>query len=482
MERAEGMADCIEIRLDLVPREVWTPLLRRRKKPCIIALRPERQGGEFQGEEISRIQLLAEALNYCPDFIDMEWDMPPHLFGSLMKKKSGKTGVIVSYHNLTDTPYDIESISKRLGSRGGDILKIVTWARDLSDNVRILKFVERQSAKTIAFCMGPFGVPSRVLTLRSGGFLTFGALDAGKESAPGQIPAKDLTGIYRAGRIHRRTRVFGLIGNPVSHSLSPCIHNPAFEVADFDGVYVPFQVRDLGNLIHDLSSLGVEGFSVTIPHKEGVISLLNRADGTSRKIGAVNTVYREGGQWLGTNTDVYGAWKALETTGLDLRGKRWTVIGAGGVARAIAYGAGVKAKPKSLTLVGRTPERLECLLGDLRRTFSAPLSGTLLAETDLKEVLEETDILVNGTPVGMAPAADETPVPSHFLQPRHLVFDTVYNPIETRLLREAGERGCQTVSGFQMFLFQGAAQFERWTGKKAPLQLMEQKAKASLAC
>jgi shikimate dehydrogenase len=289
-----------------------------------------------------------------------------------------------------------------------------------------------------------------------------------------------LKGIYRVHQITPGTRVFGLIGDPVSHSLSPNIHNAAFKAVGYDGVYVPFQVRNIGNLVQELGSLGGEGFSVTIPHKERIITLLGEVDEESRRMGAVNTVYRHDGQWFGANTDVYGAWRALEETGIDLRGKRWTIAGAGGVARAVACGVGTHGRPKSLTVLGRTRERLERFLVDFRRISSFPVRGEDLMKIDLEKVLEETDILVNGTPVGMAPAVDETPIPSHLLKPGHLVFDTIYNPIETRLLRDARKRGCRTVSGFQMFLYQGAAQFERWTGQSAPLSLMEERARAGL--
>ncbi|NIO06155.1 MAG: shikimate dehydrogenase [Proteobacteria bacterium] len=480
LERAEKMADCIEIRLDLLPREAWVPLLRRKRKPSIVALRPERQGGSFQGEEISRTHLLEEALGYDPDFIDVEWDTPPHLIGSLLRKKGASTRVIVSYHNFAETPHDLRTILKKMASWDGNILKVVTLANDFVDNVRILRLLEGRAEKTIAFCMGSFGLPSRILTLRAGGYLTFGALEEGKESAPGQIPARDLKGIYRAHQIHRGTRVFGVIGNPVSHSVSPNIHNAAFAAVGYDAVYVPFQVRDFGNLIHDLASIGVEGFSVTIPHKERIIPVLGNVDEKSRRMGAVNTVYRQSGEWFGTNTDVYGAWKALQAACRDLQEKRWTILGAGGVARAIAAGAEMYGQPKSLTVLGRTRKRLDHFLADFRKISSCPIGGVVIGEADFGKILEETDILVNGTPVGMVPEVDENLIPSDLLRPRHLVFDTIYNPMETRLLREARKQGCRTVSGFQMFLHQGAAQFERWTGKNAPLALMEQTARGCL--
>jgi shikimate dehydrogenase len=198
-------------------------------------------------------------------------------------------------------------------------------------------------------------------------------------------------------------------------------------------------------------------------------------------MGAVNTVYRQNGRWLGINTDVSGILKALGASGIDFQGKQWTIVGAGGVARAVAYAVALHARPKGVTTLGRSRPRLQGFLDDMRGGYRFPITGALLSETDLKEVLEKTDVLVNGTPVGMSPWVDETPVASDLLRRGQVVFDTVYTPIETRLLREARQRGCLTISGFQMFLHQGAAQFERWTGKTAPLTLMEQKARQRLS-
>lgn len=480
MKRAEQIADCIELRLDRLHRTTWLPLLERRKKPVIVTLRPERQGGAFRGEERQRIRLLEELLVHQPDYVDVENDTSPDLMGSLLENRREKTRVIVSYHNFAETPRNLASFLKRAVPWQGDILKIATLANDLADNGRMLRWLESRSEKTIAFCMGPFGVPSRILTLRSGGYLTFAALDEGKGSAPGQILARDLRETYRAHEVHRGTRVFGLIGNPVSHSLSPHIHNAAFRATGLDAVYIPIPVQNLENLTSELTSLGVEGFSVTMPHKEGMVPLLDSMDEESRRIGAVNTVFRRDGQWVGTNTDVYGAWKALRTTGFDLEGRRWTIIGAGGVARAIVYGVIFRSRAKSLTILGRRSKRVHDFLRDLQAPFPCAVTGTTLAEADLAQVMEGTDVLVNGTPVGMVPDVGKTPIPPECLSPRHLVFDAIYNPVETRLLKMARAKGCPTVPGLPMFLHQGAAQFEHWTGKAAPLERMEEIARARL--
>jgi shikimate dehydrogenase len=258
------------------------------------------------------------------------------------------------------------------------------------------------------------------------------------------------------------------------------MHNAAFQAVGYDAVYLPFQVRHFGNLMSHLAAIGVEGFSVTIPHKERIISSLNSVDEKSDRMGAVNTVFRQDGMWFGTNTDVHGAWKALKETGTDHKEKRWTILGSGGVARAIACCAGMHGTPKSLTVIGRKREKLDRFLDDLRKNISCPLTGATFVEADLGRILEETDIVVNATPVGMAPHVSQSPLHLNLLRPRHLVFDTVYNPIETQLLKDARKQGCRIASGFQMFLHQGVAQFERWTGRPAPFTLMEQEARARL--
>jgi 3-dehydroquinate dehydratase/shikimate dehydrogenase len=319
------------------------------------------------------------------------------------------------------------------------------------------------------------GIPSRILTL-FGGLLTYGCLEERKASAPGQISAEDLINIYRVKTIKEDTRVFGLIGNPLSHSLSPVIHNAAFQSLGLNAVYVPFEAPDLKGLLSAFGFMKIEGFSVTIPHKEEIIPLLDEVDEKGRDIGAVNTVYRKGDKWFGKNTDADGAWKALAQAGIELTDRPWTILGSGGAARAVAYSAGTYGRPKSLTFLGRNHKRLEELVQEMRRLFSFPLYMGHLDEGDLKRWVDHDDIIVNCTPMGMFPGTDGVPIAPQLLSPSHLVFDTVYNPLETRLLREGRSRGCKTVSGLEMFLHQGAAQFELWTGREAPLDLMRQKA------
>jgi 3-dehydroquinate dehydratase/shikimate dehydrogenase len=476
LKRAEKVADVIELRLDLLPRKAWPLLLKQKRKPCIVTLRSERQGGRFKGEEAERIQLLEETLVFQPSFIDAEWDTPPKLIERLKKRKGKETSLILSYHDFHGTPDDLEGIWKKVNLGGGDLVKIATYANGMEDNVKILKLAQNHAGKIIAFCMGPIGLATRILTLLFGGFITYGCIEEGKASAPGQISAQDLIEIYQVRKIDRRTQIFGIVGDPLSHSLSPVIHNGGFQRLGLNAVYIPFEVPDLKGLLPAFQFLGVQGFSVTLPHKERILPLLDEVDEKARAIGAVNTVWRRGERWIGGNTDADGAWKALEGVGVDLKDRPWMILGAGGAARAVAYSAGTYGRPRSITFLGQSQKRLEEMVREMGRHFSFPLYADCLAEGDLKRWVDHDDIIVNCTPIGMFPKSGEIPISPEFLSSSQLIFDTVYNPLETRLLKEGRNRGCKTVSGLEMFLFQGAAQFEIWTGENAPLNLMRQKA------
>jgi shikimate dehydrogenase len=261
-------------------------------------------------------------------------------------------------------------------------------------------------------------------------------------------------------RIDAYTRLYAVLGDPVGHSLSPVMLNAAFSQADYNGVYTAFQVKDLPHAIAGIRALNIHGCSVTIPHKAAVMDLLDEIDPMAMKIGAVNTIVNEAGKLAGFNSDSPGAMAALlEKTPVAHR--RVAVIGAGGAARALAHG--ITQNGGQLTIVNRSPDKGQQLAQELQSDF-CPL-------TDFSGV--GFDILVNTTSVGMAPAIDRMPVGHACLRPGMTVMDIVYNPLETRLLRAARDAGCTVVGGVAMFVHQGACQFERWTGLKAPVQLMK---------
>lgn len=267
--------------------------------------------------------------------------------------------------------------------------------------------------------------------------------------------------------IDATTRLFGVFGDPVAHSLSPAIHNAAFDALGVNAVYLAFGVKDAQGAASAMRSLGMGGASVTIPHKREIMAHLDEIDETARKIGAVNTVVNRDGRLMGSNTDASGAMRALETKGA-IAGKKVALIGAGGAARAIGYG--ILEKGGDLLIANRSADKGRALAEDLRVGF------TPLAALDPGEA----DILINATSVGMVPRAGEAPVATEGLTPRTLVMDIVYNPLETALLAAARAKGCPTVDGTAMFVFQAVDQFELWTGRKAPVDLMRRTVLASL--
>ncbi len=257
------------------------------------------------------------------------------------------------------------------------------------------------------------------------------------------------------------TSLYGVIGDPISHSLSPVMHGRAFSHVGHNGAYLAFRVRDLAPAIAGVRALGIRGLSVTIPHKVAVMSLLDELDEMAERIGAVNTVINREGMLAGYNSDGLGAVKSLSEKTV-IKGKHVAVIGAGGAARAIGFG--IHAEQGNVTIVNRSPDKGEQLARDIRADF-LPLS-------DFRG--SGWDILINTTPLGMTPNTDTTPVRKASLEKGMVVMDIVYNPLKTRLLKEAEAAGCITIDGVSMFVCQGAFQFELWTGETAPVEVMRQ--------
>jgi shikimate dehydrogenase len=266
-------------------------------------------------------------------------------------------------------------------------------------------------------------------------------------------------------KINQHTDLYGVLGYPLSHSLSPALHNTAFSVTGLNAVYLAFETRDIDRCLQGMRGLGIKGMSVTLPHKSAVIPLLDEVDDRAKAIGAVNTIVNRGGRLIGYNTDAHGALHALEEK-TQLTGKTAVVIGAGGAARAIGFI--LREKGVHLTVVNRSRERGKALAHALACPF-IPLDG--LGE-------RTADILIHATSVGMMPHTDACLVPEHFLKPAMVVMDIIYHPMETRLLRMARDRGCETVSGLGMFIHQGAEQFRLWTGLAAPIRAVTEAVKA----
>lgn len=480
MAEASEQADIVELRLDYIKNPDLELLLKKRTKPVIVTNRPVREGGKFYGSEEDRISLLKIAVKLQADFIDIEHDCIHTISkDDLYCNSSGKTRLIVSYHNFRETPDDVAAVYQKLSQSGADIVKIVTYAGDISDNIRIYRLLQSAQVPLISFCMGEYGIISRILYKRFGSYLTFASLRKGKESAPGQISIREFLNIYQVRKQDKDTAIYGLIGNPVSHSIGPYIHNTLFKEMNFNSIYVPFKVDRISDFIKDFRELDVKGYSVTIPYKEAVIHCLDVIDPIAKKIGAVNTVVNRNGYLIGYNTDSEAAIEALKsvyqahpsivrngaiTTVVNddyLKGKKVILLGAGGAARAIAFG--LKEQGAQITIVNRNYERARSL------ALEVGCRDTNL--DDLQAI--EGDILINATPVGMFPEIDKTPVVKSKLRPDMIVFDTIYNPVETKLLREARAQGCKVIGGLPMFVYQAAAQFKLWTGETPPLELIE---------
>jgi len=275
--------------------------------------------------------------------------------------------------------------------------------------------------------------------------------------------------------ISGRTRLCGVIGDPIEHTMSPAMHNAAFAQVGLDYVYIPFRVKKegLGQAIDGMRGLNIRGLNVTIPHKVTVIPLLDKLDPLAEKIGAVNTITSDDGVLTGYNTDAGGFLQALLTRGIEPKGKKIVILGAGGASRAISFI--LAERGSNLVILNRLLELdwAKELASNISHIFTKEVEALELNEENLARVFREPDILVNATSVGMTPNIDETPVPRNLLKPGLVVFDIVYNPIKTRLLREAEAAGAETISGVDMFVWQGALAFEKWTGQKAPLDLMK---------
>ena len=460
MARAAPEADLLELRVDGTPGVDIERLLANRPKPVIVTNRPERERGGFRGEESDRVAVLQRAIDLGADYVDVELDAVHHI------RRHGRSKLIVSYHNFDCTPANLEDLYASIAESGADIVKMAVMANDIRDNLRIFELMRAAVLPTIGICMGELGRISRILAPKFRGFLMFAAPDEGRESAPGQLTAGQLRRTYRFERIRPETTVYGLIANPAAHSLSPHIQNAGFDALDLNAVYVPFKVEgDPCVFLRDFEALGVGGYSVTIPHKEAVIAGMDEVEPLARRIGAVNTIAVRDGRFLGSNTDYSGALDALEQAmggEAPLDGTPVAVLGAGGAARALVFG--LVDRGAEVAVCNRTHERAERLARD---------AGCVAAPLDEFSALGPAPrVVINTTRVGMWPEVDASILPAESLRPEMFVYDAVYNPLETRLLREAREAGCRTLGGVDWFIGQGAAQFELWTGRPAPREAM----------
>jgi shikimate dehydrogenase len=276
--------------------------------------------------------------------------------------------------------------------------------------------------------------------------------------------------------ISGKTRVCGVIGDPIEHTLSPIMHNAAFRALGLDYVFLAFKVKpaEVENALNGMRALNIRGLNVTMPHKSAVLNFLDRVDLSAQIVNSVNTVLNKESKLFGFNTDGVGALKALRENGVDPKGRKVLLLGAGGAARAIAYTMSKEAD--ELAVLNRTVKQAQALAKLLEKTANKKIGAGSLSPKEIQHNLQDSDILINATSIGMKPNADESPISPKLLRPDLAVMDIVYNPIETRLEKDAKAAGAKVVSGVEMLIFQGAASFEVWTGKSAPVEVMRQAA------
>jgi 3-dehydroquinate dehydratase / shikimate dehydrogenase len=414
--------------------------------------------GHFRGEIEQQLAILKAAAAAGAMAVDLEIESAERSQAAVPDLRE-HAALIVSYHDFETTPA-LAAVSRRLMRIPADAYKIAVTARKPKDNLRLFEFLRQPAPPLIAFAMSEAGLPSRILTPSMGGLFTYAAPNADPGTAPGQVAASVMRSLYRCEKLTRRTRVYGIIADPVAHSKSPLIHNRAFQARRIDAVYLPFLVARscLGEWMKLAAALPVVGFSVTIPHKQRIVRHLDTVDTLSQRIGAVNTVWRKAGKWRGANTDVDGVLKPLERH-LRLARASVLIVGYGGAARAAAVA--LSDSGAKLSITGRN------LAG------AHALARLVKAEAVALEQAQKLDfdVLIHATPVGMHPHADRCLFMDRI--PARAVLDMVYNPAETLLLKRAKQQGCTVIPGTEMLIEQAARQFEIWTGESAPRSVMQ---------
>jgi 3-dehydroquinate dehydratase/shikimate dehydrogenase len=427
----------------------------------IATCRRTANGGKFSGSVAAEMEILLKAGAVGFHLVDIELESAESLKkGELQKLRDSGVAIIISHHDFQATK-DLEGIYKRIEPFQPDFIKIVPTAKALTDNVTLMRFIERMNERSniIGICMGDAGIISRVLGLRAGSAFTFAAATPGEETGPGQIAARTLIETYRIDQVDAATKVYGVAGNPIKSSLSPIMMNTAFRRETVNAVYLALQATKLNDLLKLVQEIPIQGLSITMPHKQEILQHLENTDPLSAKIGACNTVLRaQDGKLYGFNTDVAGIIGPIERR-MSLRGAKALVLGAGGAARAAVFG--LRDKGAEVFILNRTPETAQKLA---RQAGAKTIKKDAVAKTQF-------DVIINATSVGMAGQKAAQILDAKDLNTK-LVFDLVYNPLETPLLRMARQRNIPIITGVEMFVQQGARQFEIWTGKPAPEEEM----------
>lgn len=486
--RAAAVADIVELRLDYLQGDELfkalsnlPALISASARPVIVTLRPVEQGGQREMDNLTRVIFWVEHFLYDKphvDFADIELDLA-RLFRQREEDEGRKLldweRVICSQHYFQNVPTDLREIFREMAESPARILKIAVQASDTTDCIPVFELLESargEGREMIAIAMGEAGIATRILGPSRGAFLTYGSLDEGHMSAPGQVRAAELRDVYRLHKLNRETEIMGLVGSPVRHSLSPRIHNAAFDALDVNAVYIPLEVRNVGEFVrrmaHPLTreiEWRLRGLSVTAPHKTAVMGYLDWIEPSAQEIGAVNTIVVRDGGLRGYNTDAAALLTPLQEKGVSFHQARCAVLGAGGAARCALWG--LRQGGAHVTVFARDVEKASAIAeefgADWQELHGANFDGF--------------DLVINTTPLGMrGPSEDETPALADQLRGALTAYDLVYNPRDTRFLREARAAGCETIGGLAMLIAQASEQFKLWTGKLAPLDVMTEAA------
>lgn len=472
----------VEVRLDYLAdpsrSAALIACLRRARIPVLATLRSTQAGGHYAGSVEEQLRILKEAARAGAQIVDVEIESAEQAGPGPLAAIRHTAELLLSFHDFQRTPEHLAEVLKRLRVFQADYCKIVPTSTSHADNARILDLYEhkpvRGNAKTarrakfklIAFGMGEVGSATRVLSLARGAPFTYAAASNGQTVAPGQLTGGEPLKVYRADRISAKTEVYGVIGNPIAHSISPAVQNAGFAAIRRDAVYLPFRVESLDDFLAAMPAYRLSGFSVTLPHKEAIARAVNSVDAEAKDVGAINTVVVRGKKLLGYNTDLAGISVPLEKR-MRLRNSRVLVAGTGGAARAAAF-ALARAGAR-VVVVGRRPEPAAAL--------AELINGEFLERNALSD--DKFDAIVHATPLGMTPD-----VGSCFFSPGELnaplLFETVYTPAETKLVEMARHRGMKVIAGLEMFVEQAVRQFELWTGRSAPRAALERAARHAL--
>ena len=453
-------ADLIELRLDTVSDPSVAGALAGRRTPVIVTCRPAWEGGAFKGSEGERKQILADALSRGAEYVDVEWRAR---FDDLIAQTGGRR-IVLSAHDYLGVPIDLTARVHAMRSTGAEVIKIAATMTSLSDCVPLLDLGAqsgRQSGLAL-IGMGPYGLATRVLAGRFGSVWTY----AGALREIGQLSAHTLLKDYHFRSVTDTTEIYGVAGGSVQHSVSPAMHNAAFRAAHVDAVYLPLPAVSAADFATFGRALGISGASVTIPLKVSLFDLVDEVYAVARRIGAINTIRTENGRWIGGNTDASGFLAPLHER-VSLKGLRASVLGAGGAARAVTVA--LASSGCSVTVHARSRQQAEetAMLTSAEFGPWPPEPGSW-------------DLLINCTPIGMYPNVDHSPIPADQLTGGY-VYDLIYNPSVTRLLRDAAARGCETIGGLEMLVAQAREQFQWWVGTKPQAGVMREAALKRLA-